>query len=172
MALKGAGVTCKAVPPKRILPSQGKMALLSEQRKQILTEKRVELVESIELDGLWPHLRSHKIVTEEDEARIKFNRTSYEQIGKLLDHLAKRTDRDFEAFCECLEADNQGHIVTEILGEGALSPSNKDVRGQLVRRYSRLRNISTAPEWAPEFALDSAEFYISLHLQKDETASN
>ncbi|ELU11820.1 hypothetical protein CAPTEDRAFT_188628 [Capitella teleta] len=109
------------------------MALLSEQRKQILTEKRVELL----------------------------NKTSHEQIGELLDHLAKWTESDFEAFCECLEADNLG----------ASSPSNEDVRQQLERCYSRLRNIATAPEWAPEFALDSAEFYISLHLQKCETAT-
>ncbi|ELU04976.1 hypothetical protein CAPTEDRAFT_208908 [Capitella teleta] len=147
------------------------MALLSEQRKQILTDKRVELVGTIKLHGLWSHLRSRRIVTEQDEARIKLNRTFFEQVGELLDHLAKRTDRDFEAFCECLKADNQGHIVTEILGDGALSPSNKDVREQLERCYSRLRHISTAPEWAPEFALDSAKFYISLHLQEGETVT-
>uniref|UniRef100_X2A513 CARD domain-containing protein n=1 Tax=Capitella teleta TaxID=283909 RepID=X2A513_CAPTE len=99
---------------------------LSEERKLILTDKRVELVASIKLHGLWSHLRSHKIVTEQDEARIKFNRTSYEQIGKLLDHLARRTDRDFKAFCECLEADNQGHVVTEILRYSAPSPSNEE----------------------------------------------
>ncbi|ELU14869.1 hypothetical protein CAPTEDRAFT_207580 [Capitella teleta] len=46
-----------------------------------------------------------------------------------------------------------------------------DVREQLVRCYSRLRHIATAPEWAPEFALDSAKFYISLHLQKGETVT-
>ncbi|ELU14258.1 hypothetical protein CAPTEDRAFT_206691 [Capitella teleta] len=46
-----------------------------------------------------------------------------------------------------------------------------DVREQLVRCYSRLRHISTAPEWTQEFALDSAVFYISLHLQKGETAT-
>ncbi|ELU03248.1 hypothetical protein CAPTEDRAFT_213225 [Capitella teleta] len=104
------------------------MALLSEQRKQILTDKRVELVASIKLHGLWPHLRSHRIVTEQNEARIKFNRNSFEQIGELLDHLAKRTESDFEAFCECLEKDNQGHIVTEILRYSAQSHSNKDFK--------------------------------------------
>ncbi|ELU03418.1 hypothetical protein CAPTEDRAFT_201707 [Capitella teleta] len=105
------------------------MALLSEQRKQILTENRVELVETIELHGLWDYLRSHKIVTEQDVARIKLNRTSHEQIGKLLDHLAKRTESDFEAFCECLIATDQGHIATDILcyrTYSAQSPSNKD----------------------------------------------
>uniref|UniRef100_X2A510 CARD domain-containing protein n=1 Tax=Capitella teleta TaxID=283909 RepID=X2A510_CAPTE len=181
----------------RILPSQGKMALLSEQRKQILTEKRVELVASIQLHGLWSHLRSHKIVTEQDEARIKLNRTSHEQIGKLLDHLAKRTESDFEAFCECLEEDNQGHIVTDILCYSAQSPSNKDESDEvytlawhLTEVYQlmeyvlmnlarvtecgsedELQHISTAPEWAPEFALDSAKFYISLHLQEGETVT-
>ncbi|ELU09860.1 hypothetical protein CAPTEDRAFT_198981, partial [Capitella teleta] len=54
-----------------ILPSQGKMALLSEQRKQILRENRVELVERIELHELWSHLRSHKIVTKQNEEWIK-----------------------------------------------------------------------------------------------------
>ncbi|ELU08302.1 hypothetical protein CAPTEDRAFT_195088 [Capitella teleta] len=147
------------------------MALLSEQRKQILTDKRVELVGTIKLHGLWSHLRSRRIVTEQDEARIQLNKTSHEQIGELLDHLAKRTESDFEAFCECLEADNQGHIVTEILRYSAQSPSNKDVREQLVRCYSRLRHISTGPEWTQELALDSAVFYISLHLQKGETAT-
>ncbi|ELU18324.1 hypothetical protein CAPTEDRAFT_210030 [Capitella teleta] len=154
-----------------ILSSQGKMALLSEQRKQILTDKRVELVGTIKLHGLWSHLRSRRIVTKKDEARIKLNKTSHEQIGELLDHLAKRTESDFEAFCECLEANNQGHVVTEILGDGASSPSNEDVREQLERCYSRLRNIATAPEWTQELALDSAVFYISLHLQKGETAT-
>ncbi|ELU04978.1 hypothetical protein CAPTEDRAFT_208910 [Capitella teleta] len=104
------------------------MALLSEQRKQILTEKRVELVEGIELDGLWSHLRSRRIVTEEDEARIKFNGSFFKQIGELLDHLAKRTESDFEAFCECLVANSQEHIATDILcyrTYSAQSPSNK-----------------------------------------------
>ncbi|ELT88242.1 hypothetical protein CAPTEDRAFT_209582 [Capitella teleta] len=186
------------------------MTMLSEQRKQILTEKRVKLIECIKLNGLWAHLRSHKIVTEQDEKRIKLNKTSHEQIGKLLDHLAKGTDRDFEAFCDCLKEDNQEHVVAEFLRYSAPSPSNQDesdevytlawhladrglstngictlescyesqsvevktscnVREQLAGRYYCLRHISTAPEWAPEFALDSAEFYISLHLQKGET---
>ncbi|ELU02786.1 hypothetical protein CAPTEDRAFT_215569 [Capitella teleta] len=43
------------------------------------------------------------------------NNTSFEQVGALLDHLAKRTDGDYEKFCKCLKEDNQGHIVTEIL---------------------------------------------------------
>ncbi|ELU11926.1 hypothetical protein CAPTEDRAFT_196694 [Capitella teleta] len=122
-----------------ILKSQEKMAL-SEERKLILTDKRIELVASIKLLGLWSHLRSHKIVTEQDEEMIKINRTSYEQIAKLLDHLAKRTERDFEAFCECLEKDNQGHIVTEILRYSAPSPSNEDVREQLAKRSYCLGN--------------------------------
>ncbi|ELU16124.1 hypothetical protein CAPTEDRAFT_208742 [Capitella teleta] len=101
------------------------MVLLSEQRKQILTKNRDKLIECIQLHGLWSHLRSHGIVTEKDEASIRSNTNSFEQIGELLDHLAKRTESDFEAFCECLEKDNQGHIVTEILRYSAQSHSNK-----------------------------------------------
>ncbi|ELU09576.1 hypothetical protein CAPTEDRAFT_194696 [Capitella teleta] len=114
---------------KKLTPipsSQGKMTMLSEQRKQILTEKRVKLIECIKLNGLWAHLRSHKIVTEQDEKRIKLNKTSHEQIGELLDHLAKGTERDFEAFCYCLKEDNQEHVVAEILRYSAPSPSNQD----------------------------------------------
>ncbi|ELT91618.1 hypothetical protein CAPTEDRAFT_211636 [Capitella teleta] len=112
------------------------MTMLSEQRKQILTEKLVKLIECIKLNGLWAHLRSHKIVTKQDEARIKLNKTSHEQVGELLDHLAKGTDRDFEAFCDCLKENNQEHVVAEFLRYSAPSPSNQDVREQLVGRYS------------------------------------
>ncbi|ELU11524.1 hypothetical protein CAPTEDRAFT_213155, partial [Capitella teleta] len=45
------------------------------------------------------------------------------------------------------------------------------VREQLAERYYCLRHISTAPEWAPEFALNAAKFYISLHLQEGETVT-
>ncbi|ELU00925.1 hypothetical protein CAPTEDRAFT_202174 [Capitella teleta] len=91
------------------------MALLSEQRKQILTEKRVELVGMIQPHELWAHLRYHGIVTEQDEARIQLNKTSFEQVNALLDHIAKGTAHDYRKFCKCLKANNQGHIVTEIL---------------------------------------------------------
>ncbi|ELU03122.1 hypothetical protein CAPTEDRAFT_223019 [Capitella teleta] len=103
----------------RILQSRGNMPLLSEQRKQILNVKRVELVESIQLHGLWSLLRSRKILTRPDEDRIKLNRTPFEQVCELLDHLEKRTDRDYDAFCECLKEDNQGYLVTDILLHGA-----------------------------------------------------
>ncbi|ELU05268.1 hypothetical protein CAPTEDRAFT_206897 [Capitella teleta] len=111
----------------------------------------------------------------------QLNRSPYQQVGELLDHLAKRTDRDCEAFCECLEADNQGHVVSEILCHGAQSSSNEAIKyrflflnvcQQLRILYeSRFEDIATGPEWASEFALDSAKFYISLHLQKGETAT-
>ncbi|ELU07043.1 hypothetical protein CAPTEDRAFT_220723 [Capitella teleta] len=45
----------------------------------------------------------------------RHNNTPFEQVGALLDHLAKRTDSDYEIFCKCLKEDNQGHIVTAIL---------------------------------------------------------
>ncbi|ELT91370.1 hypothetical protein CAPTEDRAFT_201949 [Capitella teleta] len=89
---------------------------LSGERKEILNDKRVELVESIQLHGLWSHLRSRRIVTKKDEDLIKLNRTPVEQVGEFLDHLARRTNRDYEEFCECLEKDNQGYVVTQILG--------------------------------------------------------
>ncbi|ELT88937.1 hypothetical protein CAPTEDRAFT_200868 [Capitella teleta] len=47
--------------------------------------------------------------------------------------------------------------------------SNKNVRQILARLYSRLRDIDTAPESAPEFVLDSTTFYVPLHLQIEET---
>ncbi|ELU15967.1 hypothetical protein CAPTEDRAFT_193620 [Capitella teleta] len=156
--------------------SQGKVAMLSEERKQVLIDKRVELVESIKLHGLWSRMRSSRIVTKNDEDLIKLNSTHDQQVGELLDHLAKRTDRDYEAFCKCLKKDNQGHVVTEILRHEALSFNKEDVRQlssyarkQLKSLYSRLRDIETGPEWAKEFALDLTTFYISLHLQKGET---
>ncbi|ELU14260.1 hypothetical protein CAPTEDRAFT_206693, partial [Capitella teleta] len=69
-----------------------------------------------------------KCVKKQDEARIKFNRDFFEQIEELLDHLAKRTESDFEAFCECLVANSQEHIATKILcyrTYSAQSPSNE-----------------------------------------------
>ncbi|ELT97649.1 hypothetical protein CAPTEDRAFT_208967 [Capitella teleta] len=107
---------------KRVLQSQ--MALLSEGRKRILIINRVELVQSIQLHGLWSRMRSHKIITSSIEKRIQYNNNPFEQVGAMLDYLAKRTDRDYEEFCECLEEDNQGHIVTEILGSGKQEPSS------------------------------------------------
>ncbi|ELT92665.1 hypothetical protein CAPTEDRAFT_209521 [Capitella teleta] len=155
-----------------ILRSQGKMVLLSEQRKQILIDKRDDLAETIKMQAkLWSLMRSHNIVNKQDEDLIKLNRTPYEQVGALLDHLAKRTDRDYGAFCECLEADDQPHVVSEILCHRVPSSSNEDVCQQLRNLYCRFEDIATGPEWAPEFALDSAKFYISLHLQKGETAT-
>ncbi|ELT97311.1 hypothetical protein CAPTEDRAFT_216724 [Capitella teleta] len=155
-----------------ILRSQGKMVLLSEQRKQILIDKRDDLAETIKMQAkLWSLMRSHNIVNKQDEDLIKLNGTPYEQVCVLLDHLAKRTDRDYEAFCECLEADDQPHVVSEILCHRVPSSSNEDVCQQLRSLYCRFEDIATGPEWAPEFALDSAKFYISLHLQKGETAT-
>ncbi|ELT96617.1 hypothetical protein CAPTEDRAFT_210432 [Capitella teleta] len=120
---------------------------------------------------LWNLMQSRNIVNKQDVDRIKLNRTPHEQVCELLDHLAKRTDRDYEAFCECLEADDQPHVVSEILCHGAPSSRNEDVCQQLRSIYGRFEDIATGPEWASEFALDSAKFYISLHLQKGETAT-
>ncbi|ELU14168.1 hypothetical protein CAPTEDRAFT_189331 [Capitella teleta] len=186
---------------------------LSGEHKEILIDKREELVKSIQLHGLWPRLRSCRIVTENDEERIRLNGTRIEQVGLLLDHLAQRTDRDYEAFCKCLERNNQGHLVRQYLGglpqeaiqttgenkaccvrfkdmlcckqlpERATDPFEaymltagpfeseslavKEARRLLKRRYSVLRDISPAP-WDPEFNLDSADVYISLHLKEDK----
>ncbi|ELU17978.1 hypothetical protein CAPTEDRAFT_202661 [Capitella teleta] len=96
---------------ERNLQSQGKMALLSEQCKQILNDRRVDLVESIVL---------------------------------------RRTNTRFR----------KGFIMSKLMF----------VNDLIERCYSHLRDIETA-QWAPELALDSAVFYISLRLQKDETAT-
>ncbi|ELU03668.1 hypothetical protein CAPTEDRAFT_209081 [Capitella teleta] len=126
-----------------------------------------------ELHGLWSQMLSCNIITKSDKDLIMRDKTPQQQVGALLDHLENRTERDYEAFCECLKRDNQEHVVTDILcSEAQVPASNKsDVRQQLERRYNHLEFIQTAPEWAPKLALDSTIFYISLHLQIDETST-
>ncbi|ELU02785.1 hypothetical protein CAPTEDRAFT_215568 [Capitella teleta] len=129
------------------------MALLSGQRKRILRVKRVELVQSIQLHGLWPRMRAENIVTESDDANIQpCNNTSFEQVGALLDHLAKRTDGDYEKFCKCLKEDNQGHIVTEILED----PSS--IRKDIGDSHNIPSVLSNAHFWdKPRLLLNSVE---------------
>ncbi|ELT89936.1 hypothetical protein CAPTEDRAFT_186465 [Capitella teleta] len=138
---------------------------LSEDRKRVLNDKRDYLVGTIQLHGVWALLHSRRIITRNDEETIRLNRTHDDQVGALLDHLSRRTDQDFETFCKSLELSNQEHVVRECLTRASQASIKRDVRHELEERYSRLRDIYTAP-WAQEFALDSAVFYITLRIQK------
>ncbi|ELU04291.1 hypothetical protein CAPTEDRAFT_192254 [Capitella teleta] len=88
---------------------------LSQEHQIILDKYRVELVNSIDMNGLWSHLRSLKVITKADEERLKAQGTRLQQKEAFLDHLFRRPDKDYDSFCQCLQLTNQEHIVEEYL---------------------------------------------------------
>ncbi|ELT92376.1 hypothetical protein CAPTEDRAFT_191260 [Capitella teleta] len=88
-----------------------KMMHMSHEHKEVLTDRRDYLVNSISLHAMWSHLRECRIVTQVDEELIKHGHTRVQTIEALLDHLVKRPDADFNQFCSCLRKTNQGHIA-------------------------------------------------------------
>ena len=80
----------------------------SEEYRELLETKRVEIVKSINLERtlLFNHLRSHHIFDQEDCELIRAAPTNDARVGKLIDFLMKKGPEAYQCFLDGLQFEN------------------------------------------------------------------
>ena len=88
----------------------------SEWKSEVLDDLRDEIVRDLYPQKHFTFLRVHKILDEEDEEEIKFERTRKQQAECFLSKLSKKGPIAFDKFCESLlNTAGMQHLLEKLL---------------------------------------------------------
>ncbi|KAK3104824.1 hypothetical protein FSP39_011023 [Pinctada imbricata] len=114
---------------------------MEKEHKDILLEKRVDLVDNINIeDGLLSQLLAKKIFKPRTIHKIQACKTPESQIECLLDALPLTGNKTYDKFCEALIEDGQEHVV-----ELFLKPKVKEDETKSNETSNQSQNAQTFP---------------------------
>lgn len=88
----------------------------SEWKSEVLKELRPFLVDKLESQKLFAHLRSFQVIDDDDQEDIEAERTRRRRNERLLDIIRNRGPEAFDGFCEAIRQNvTQLFILTKIL---------------------------------------------------------
>lgn len=121
-ARPGTGVTSRIFFEScKMAEEEVKDEVMTKEHRLILRKHRKELEDNLQPLKLLSHLTN--VLSHEDEEEIRAERTTTEQVRRLLDLLPRRGDQAFEAFVRALDR-TQRFLAKPIAEEGKIELAN------------------------------------------------